>query len=170
VTTQDYHDIVTRTPGTRIARTTVRHDGDGVTVAVVPYAPPDVRRPQPSEELVEAVEAYLGDRTLLGERVTVRGPRYVGVDVAVTASSGVDDCAVETAVARLFHPVAGRELPFGGIPAAETVAARLDELIDRGRIEDATVSPRRGGPRVDLDDCSIPTLADLTVSIEGGRP
>jgi len=66
--------------------------------------------------------------------------------------------------------VAGGAVPFGEMPASETVAARLDEMIDRGRIADVTLSPHRGGPRVDLSDCSIPALADLTVSTEGGRP
>lgn len=111
-----------------------------ITVIVVPddapLAPPDAgpreerledfvgKAPTPSEGLLRTVCAYLDARRLLTTEVFVVAPRYVPlkvearVVVADDADPGSVRQAVEIALARYFHPLAGGDdeegWPFGG--------------------------------------------------------
>jgi hypothetical protein len=69
------------------------------TVIVMPYLPLD--RPVPSAGLLRAVSSYLRRRRVLGTRVEVVGPTYLGVTVKaqVRALRGVDPAALAARVA-----------------------------------------------------------------------
>lgn len=174
VTREDYSEIVSRTPGTRVARSTVCIEDSGATVVVVPYAPSDVRRPQPSDGLRTAVREHLGERALLGERVTVRGPRYVTLDIDVTARTQSDAAgtAIERAVSRLVHPVAGDGWPFGQSLRPAAVAEVVEDCDAVHRVTDVTVTPRRPtmgvGEAVPLDDQSLFAVGDVTLTARQG--
>jgi predicted phage baseplate assembly protein len=126
VTAADHETLARGTPGVALARVWARpnrHPGfpcfeaPGVTtVLVMPYLPLD--RPLPSAGLVRAVGAYLRRRRVLGSRVEVVGPTYLGVTVKarVRAHAGVDAEAlagrVSAALDRFFDPLEGG--PDGG--------------------------------------------------------
>ncbi len=122
VTTNDYRAIASRTPGVRVDRTNVVVADEQITVVAVPYAPPDVPKPEPSEGFLRAVKRYLDERKVLADRVRVIAPRYVGLEVTVTGrtrSQYTDDgheAAVRAAVEEYVHPLNGFDgngWPFG---------------------------------------------------------
>jgi predicted phage baseplate assembly protein len=153
VTADDHAAIAARTPGLRIARTTVAvgtEDGQpAVTVVVVPYAPPDCSKPVPSEGFLDAVQRQLDARRLLTDRVTAVSPTYVGLTIDVEAQTrrtytGVgQETAIRTALEEHLDPLRGGDgdgWPFGrGVSEAE-LADVLDalELVDK--VQDVTVT------------------------------
>lgn len=154
VTVEDYAEIARRTPGLRIARTAVVVDTDDgqpeVTVVVVPYAPADCSKPEPSEGFLAAVQRQLAARRLLTDRVTAEAPPYVGLTVDVEARTrrtyaGVgQETAVRTAIEEYLDPLRGGEegegWPFGrGVSEAE-LAEVLDALEMVDQVQDVTVT------------------------------
>ena len=153
VTADDHATIAARTPGLRIARTTVAvetQDGQpAVTVVVVPYAPPDCSKPVPSEGFLDAVQRQLDGHRLVTDRVTAVSPTYVGLTIEVEAQTrrtyaGVgQETAIRTALEEHLDPLRGGDgegWPFGrGVSEAE-LADVLDalELVDR--VQDVTVT------------------------------
>lgn len=100
VTREDLTTLATNTPGCRFGRATVRRGTashvSGVgreggreptpresRVIVVPYAPADVARPEPSEGFLDAVADHLDRHRLLTDRLRVRPPTYATVDLEV---------------------------------------------------------------------------------------
>lgn len=164
VTADDYAAIAARTPGLRIARTTVAVEtADGqpaVTVVVVPYAPPECSKPEPSEGFLDAVQRQLDARRLLTDRVTAGSPLYVGLTIDIEAQTrrtytGVgQETAIRTAIEEHLDPLRGGDgdgWPFGrGVSEAE-LAEVLDslELVDR------------------VQDVSVTAHGDATVAADG---
>ena len=162
VTESEYATIADRTPGVRIARTTVDlpvDAGSPVSVVVVPYAPPDVRRPAPSEGFQTAVQQQLDRHRLLTDRVRVAAPTYVGLDLSVSVTvtdrydSGGEQSAIEMQLAAYLDPIYGFDgdgWPFG---RSLTPAELRDQLTAL--------------PAVDhVDDLSVRTVGDATVGTD----
>ncbi len=147
VTVDDYRELAVRTPGLRVGRATVLvdehpHDGDTedathVTVVVVPYSPPDLGRPEPSEGFQRAVQDHLDRHRLLGDRISVAPPTYVGlrveVDVRTTRRYPQPRAEqfLEGAIAEYVDPIHGYEgdgWPFGRTLYKEELADLLADL------------------------------------------
>lgn len=180
VTASDYVDLAERTPGVRIARTTIEEPSNAtepVSVVVVPYAPPDVKRPTPSEGFRAAVGDQLDSHRLLTDRVSVVSPTYVGLDISVSVTvteryeAGGDRSAITTRLHGYLDPIRGFEgdgWPFGrsvssaeleaellGLPAVD----HISELSIR-TVGDGTVTPD-GTVRIDSD--ALLYLSDIAV-------
>ncbi|WP_253738340.1 putative baseplate assembly protein [Halohasta salina] len=180
----DYAAIAERTPGLRIARTAVRlpesTDTPAVTVVVVPYAPPEVDRPSPSEGFRAAVHQQLDRRRLLTDRIEVVGPTYVGlaVSVSVTPAEPVDGgvrTAVERRLRSYLDPIRGFEgdgWPFGRSVSTADIEAQLRAAPAVGGVESVSVRAI-GDAAVDadgtvrVDDRSLFALDTLDVEIAG---
>jgi predicted phage baseplate assembly protein len=91
-----------------------------VTVIVVPEAEMSTPRPLPTTALVQRVEGYLATRSCLTAQVSVKGPRYLPVDVTVTVNllqsainaglASEDDLfkqRVRDRIAEFLHPLHG---------------------------------------------------------------
>ena len=154
VTAEDYAAIARRTPGLRIARTTVAIDTDDgrpeVEVVVVPYAPADCSKPEPSDGFLAAVQRQLDARRLLTDRVTAAAPTYVGLTIDVEARTrrtyaGVgQETAVRTAIEEYLDPLRGGQegegWPFGHGVSEVELADVLDSLEMVDRVQDVTVT------------------------------
>lgn len=184
VTKADYAAIADRTPGLRIARTTVRlpdeHPSQSpISVVVVPYAPPDVSQPTPSEGFRAAVQRQLDSHRLLTDRVTVDAPSYadlhISVSVTPTTSSatGAARSAIESHLQAYLDPIRGFEgegWPFGrplSTAELETQVRSLPTVDDVGTLSVRTVGDGAVGAdgTVRIDDgtlFSIPTV-DVTL-------
>ncbi|MFA9416346.1 putative baseplate assembly protein [Natrinema sp. HArc-T2] len=178
VTADDYRSIAAQTPGLRIGRTNVLVEDDEITVVVVPFAPPDVGAPEPSEGFVRAVRQHVAERKLLSDRVCVTGPQYVGLEIEVTghararyAGSG-HDVAVRTAIEEFIHPLTGDGgdgWPFGHTLYRSDVIDRLTELDVIDRIDEVAITAH-GGATVDdgavhIDDTALFAVEDVTTSL-----
>jgi|AntDeeMetageno50_2_1112565.scaffolds.fasta_scaffold00051_27 predicted phage baseplate assembly protein len=163
VTESEYAELAERTPGLRIARTTVDVPPDAasaVSVVVVPYAPPDVTRPTPSEGFLAAVQRQLDSYRLLTDCVTVVPPTYVGLDISVSVTvtdryaGGGDRSAIETRLKGYLDPIRGFDgtgWPFG---RSLTTAELRDHLLEL--------------PAVDhVEALSVRTVGDASVTPEG---
>lgn len=108
VTLEDYESLALETPGVQLSRAAARanfapgldcYEALGVvTLVVVPFLPRS--RPVPSPGLLRAVSRYLERRRVLGTRLIVTGPEYLGVAVTATVSTarGSDKTAIGRAV------------------------------------------------------------------------
>jgi predicted phage baseplate assembly protein len=95
VTLADYEQLAASTPGTRVARVTAITNmhpcfpcfqAPGmITVIVLPYLPPG--SPTPTPGLLQAVNAYLRPRRVIGTRAEAVGPTYLTVAVQATVQS-----------------------------------------------------------------------------------
>jgi predicted phage baseplate assembly protein len=163
VTESDYATLAERTPGLRIARSTVclpDTERSPVSVVVVPYAPPDVTRPTPSDGFRRAVQRQLDRHRLLTDRVTVVPPTYVGLDLTVSVTvndryeTGGGQTAIETCLDGYLDPIRGFEgdgWPFG---RSLTIAELRDQLIEL--------------PAVDhVEECSVRTVGGGSVTPDG---
>jgi predicted phage baseplate assembly protein len=93
-TAEDCEYVALHTPGLRVGRAAaVVTDGDSpatcpdrdaVRVVVVPYSPPAIDRPTPSEGVLDAVQCHLERHRLVTDRVTAIPPTYVGIGVHAT--------------------------------------------------------------------------------------
>jgi len=163
VTADDYATLAASTPGVRVARSTVRlpdAGDDPIEVVVVPHAPPDVKRPTPSEGFRRAVDAHLDRHRLLGDRIEVRGPSYVGVTIELTvvptATHTADAArrAVERQLTARLDPIGGRDSdgwPFGNSLSEAALEAIVRELSAVDDVETLTVR----------------TVGDATVTTDG---
>ncbi len=141
VTVEDYRELANRTPGLRVGRSTVlvdesprdaTTDATWVTVVVVPYSPPDLNRPEPSEGFLRAVQDHLDTHRLLGDRVSVVAPTYVGLrveaDVRTTRwyPQPRAETAIEAAIREYVDPIRGYDgdgWPFGRTLYKENLVA-----------------------------------------------
>ncbi len=189
VTPEDYQYVATSTPGLRFGRATVlveSVEGPGderyteVGVVVVPYAPPDLARPEPSEGFLEAVQAHLDKHRLLTDRVTARAPTYVGLEVEVEVRSARGhleprgDDAIGSAIREYIDPIHGYEgegWPFGRTLYRDELYDAIDgiEWVDNVREVEITA---RGNAAVDgdgnvlIDDDALFYLEDLSTTIQ----
>lgn len=169
VTEGDIHEIATRTPGLRFGRARVLvgdRSGTGrsesspsITVVVVPYAPSDVSRPEPSEGFLDAVQDHLDRHRLLTDRITVEPPRYVGLNLSVVvrssrrAAMSNEDEAIESAVESYLDPIHGYDgngWPFGRTLFKEELYDRLEALDWIDTVLDISLIAR-GNATVDSD-------------------
>jgi Baseplate J-like protein len=148
-----------------------------VNVIIVPDADVDkVDSPQPTLDLLRAVQAYLDARRTLTARLAVTGPRYLPITVVadvVTRKKAVDDHKVKPgqlagevaqAIQRYLHPLSR---PHRCWRVGESVdVAKLVEAVaprdDLGFISAITVTPATplyhfpplgpGGPFIPLDE------------------
>lgn len=131
VTASDLEQLALKTPGTRIARVSVRANVDGrypclrapgvVTVVILPMI--SAPRAQPSLGLRSIVRHYLNRRRIIGSRIEVIGPTHTQITVRaqVQRTSGADAVRVKTEVSQalldFFDPLEGgpegRGWPFG---------------------------------------------------------
>lgn len=178
VTAEDYRYVAGHTPGLRIGRTNVLVEDGEITVVVVPFAPPDVGTPEPSEGFLRAVRHHVEERKLLGDRVRVTGPQYVGLEISVTGrararyAGGGHDVAVRTAIEEYVHPLTGdggEGWPFGEALHRSELVDRIAELDVIDRVSDVSVVAH-GGATIDdgtvrIDDTSLFAVEDVTTDL-----
>jgi hypothetical protein len=127
-----------------------------VSVIVVPDADKSVDTPQPTLELLRAVQAFLDQRRVLTNRLAVLGPRYLPITVVadvLTKKSAIDKgkvkpgelaAAVAKNIQRYLHPVHGGEHGKGWEVGQSVDIAALQEAIapdsDLGAITALTVT------------------------------
>jgi len=139
VSAEDFADLALRTPGvdlrsafalpltrldTSVTPPAMIEDSPGaVTVVILPVnAEPT---PQPSEDQLRLVCAFLNERRLITTELYVTGPRYVAIEVLEVELLARPDAdlkdvqdAARTALETFFHPLKGGEdgtgWPFGG--------------------------------------------------------
>ncbi len=182
VTTEDYRYIASNTPGLRIGRTGVWRESDRAVVTVVPYAPEDVHSPEPSEAFLERVREHLTERTLLADRVTVSGPRYVRLELTVTggirtryAQSGYET-AITAAIKSYLHPLSGFDgegWPFGRSLVFEELRREIESVDAVDYLSDINVTAH-GGTVVDaaevrIDETALFSVADVTVNMTASQ-
>ena len=182
VTAADYRSIAAQTPRLRISRTNVLVADDEITIVVVPFAPPDVGAPEPSEGFIRAVRQHVSERKLLSDRVCVTGPQYVGLEIEVTgrardryAGSG-HDAAVRTAIEEFVHPLTGNGgdgWPFGHTLHRSDLVEVLAELDVIDRVDEVAITAH-GGATIDdgavrIDDTALFAVEDVTTSLSN-RP
>jgi len=157
VTADDYESIARRTPGLRVGQTNVLVDGEQVTVVVVPYAPPDIPTPKPSDGFLEAVRHHVTERAILGDRVTVTGPTYVGLDITVTGQAAPRytgagyEADVRAAIESFVHPLIGYEgdgWPFGRTIRTADIAEQVATLDCIDYVSDVEITAH-GGTAID---------------------
>jgi hypothetical protein len=127
VTLAEYEKLALTTPGAQVARAIALADFHDhfpcfkapgfITVVVVPYLP--LGRPSPSPALLNSVFAYLNRRRVIGTRVNITAPQYVGVAVQaqVQVIRGTDKAALQTRIVdrlnQYLSPLTGGEAGTG---------------------------------------------------------
>ncbi|PSQ19194.1 putative baseplate assembly protein [Halobacteriales archaeon QS_8_69_26] len=165
VTADDIKYVATNTPGVRFGRATVLVDSresgpPEVNVVVVPYVPPDVGRADPSEGFIDAVQRHVDKHRLLTDRVTVREPTYVGLDLEVDVvatgwqlqAEGED--AIESAIQEYVDPIHGYEgdgWPFGRTLYKEELLEILEDLDWIDTVREVSVTAR-GNATLDSEE------------------
>lgn len=186
VTADDVKFVATSTPGVRFGRATVLVDGRDrgsgppeVSVVVVPYVPPDVGRADPSEGFVDAVQRHVDRHRLLTDRVTVRGPTYVGIDLEVDVVAtgwqlqGEGEDAIESAVQEYIDPIHGFEgdgWPFGRTLYRSELVEVLEDVDWIDTVRELSVTARGNATldseeNVKIDDDSLFYLDNLIADI-----
>ncbi|ELZ89526.1 hypothetical protein C453_00580 [Haloferax elongans ATCC BAA-1513] len=187
VTVDDYEAIASRTPGVRVGQTNVLVDGDRVIVVVVPYAPPDVSRPTPSDGFLDAVRRHVTERAMLGDRVTVTGPTYVGLDITVTGQArprytenGYEE-DVRAVIESYVHPLIGFDgegWPFGRSLQTEAIADHVASLDGIDYVSDIDITAHGGAALEDavaIGDQELFSVVNVSTNLtipaadDGGR-
>lgn len=195
VTTEDY-EVLAKEAAPEVARVSCAaadYDGasaNGVRVLIVPTAgEDDIGRIQfadlvPPEDLSRRISDYLDERRILGTRISVEPPRYLGLTVvtAVRCYPKSDPMRVEAdcleALYRYFHPITGGPLgkgwPFGRPIAQGEVFSVLQkirgvEMIESVRLfsANAVTGERSSQPvdRIVLDPHVLPFSFDHQVRV-----
>ena len=146
VTLADYERLALQTPGTRVARASVRANlhpsfpcfkAPGlITVIVLPYLPQG--RPMPSPGLLRVVNSYLRRRRIVGTRVEVVGPTYLDISIRaeVRALAGTSKSSLQSAVVaalnKFLDPLVGGPdgsgWPFGRDVYRSEIMRVIDEV------------------------------------------
>ena len=148
---------------------------------------PDVseRRPMPSEELINRVEAEMEERVpaavVAGDRsnLTIRGPDYVGASVTATVTSAgtrsattVTDRAT-TELTEFAHPLTGGPessgWEIGTLPEPSVFAARLEKLDAVGHVKDLAVTYREGDRQLTVPLGEDPPQVSPDILVYSGR-
>lgn len=189
VTQEDYRYLATNTPGLRFGRATVlveertdlgtNDEPVEVTVVVVPYAPLNQPRPEPSQGFLDAVQRHIDKHRLLTDRVTVEGPDYIGLsfDIDVQTSVWIPESraqgAIESALEEYLNPIHGYEgdgWPFGRPLYNEELMRLLEEIPFVDHIRDLSLYAR-GNARVDgdqnvlIDEASLFAVDEVNTDI-----
>lgn len=191
VTAEDFVELTLRTPGVRIQRAyalaetgldlsaeppeMVSGRPGAITVVVLPEN--DQETPQPTEDQLRLVCAYLDARRLITTELYVVGPRYLTLgtlSVQVTVSRDRDLKAVREAIEkrllRYFHPLwggeDGRGWPFGGDIHFGSVYHQILGVDGVLRVLCLEIAPARGDePCSDLIAVPDGTLVHLPPSV-----
>jgi predicted phage baseplate assembly protein len=194
VTTEDYEHLA-REAAPEVARVHCVAAGDGadagsVRVLVVPAAAAGAGRLRfeqliPAEETLRAIAARLDECRVIGARVLVEPPLYVGVTVVARLRARARSSpirlqeAVLEALYSYFHPISGGNdgngWPFGrpvhvGEVYAVLQGVRGTELVEEVRLFGADpVTGRRGAAvqRLDLEPHALVFSYEHQVLIEG---
>jgi hypothetical protein len=86
-----------------------------ITVLIVPTTTENNPHPQPTEDLLATVKAFLNDRRILGTKLDVRGPAYKPVNVNVELTFFISDNTVKNSlkaeitakIEKILHPIHG---------------------------------------------------------------
>jgi predicted phage baseplate assembly protein len=195
VTSEDYEELA-REAAPEVARVRCVAAGDGaeaggVRILVVPAAADDeqgrLRFEQlvPSDETLQRIAEYLGERRIIGARVVVEPPVYQGITVVArlkarsrTNPRRLQEAALE-ALYRYFHPIKGgsegRGWPFGRPVQAGEVYSVLQRLKGVEIVEDArlfSADPITGDrgkalPRIELEPHALVFSYEHQVLVEG---
>ncbi len=127
VTAEDYKRAALETPGLSIQKANAFREADGsVCVCIKPYS--DKRLPNLSPLYRDTVRAWLDERRLMGTRLTVRGARYIPVDVCadITVKLQYSQCRdeIEQVIRRELEHVTGRHA-FGSTVSARKLKQQL---------------------------------------------
>jgi len=189
VTEDDYRYVATHTPGLRFGRATVLVDERTdlgieaepaeVTVVVVPYAPLEQSRPEPTDGFLDAVRRHLDKYRLLTDRVTVEPPQYVrlSVGIEIQISEWLPESTVtqriESTIEEYVHPVHGFEgegWPFGSALYSDDLAELLETISFVDHVRDVSIQAQ-GSARVDgdgnvlIDESALLALDGVEVDI-----
>lgn len=147
VTRADVERLAADTPGLRVDRTAVVEDDQpGITVVVVPEIPPDCRRPRASDGFLDAVRRHLDEHRLLTDRLTVRGPSHVTLDVRATVVPIGTDAEVDRAAAAIAAIERSlSEWPVGRGLATSTLREWIADADEVQTVTDVDVSVRGDG-------------------------
>jgi predicted phage baseplate assembly protein len=195
VTAEDYEELA-REAAPEVARVRCVAAGDGaeaggVRILVVPAAADDeqgrLRFEQlvPSDETLQRIAEYLGERRIIGARVVVEPPVYQGITVVArlkarsrTNPRRLQEAALE-ALYRYFHPIKGgsegKGWPFGRPVQAGEVYSVLQRLKGVELVEDARlfsadpITGERGKalPRIELEPHALVFSYEHQVLVEG---
>lgn len=186
VTARDF-EAIARQAGRGLGAVTCEAGPDGATLSVVPET--DGPAPAPTralcERIADAVAASapvtLGDGD--GSAVSVQGPRYAAVSVAVTvrAAGGrpVSSLreATRTALDRYLHPLSGgpdgEGWAFGTLPEGGELASMVAAVDGIAAVSNCSVTVALGGTERRLDRASLPSAGlvragDHEVTVSGG--
>lgn len=189
VTAADCESVALNTPGLRFGRAravVVDGDEDGdcvdhdeIQVVVVPFSPPAIDRPMPSDGFLEAVDCHLASHRLLTDRVTATAPTYVGIGITVEVELDpgyVADrriAAVEDALDEFLSPLRGFDgdgWPFGRSVYYSELYERVGDVAGVDCVTDIDVVASGEGTVVDdvidIPDTALVAPTDHTVLVE----
>ena len=199
VTDDDLRRAARRLPGFAVARAEVlagfdaslppwlddgkRREVDGVrTLVVVPHRDVSLEPEPVPADYTDAVGRALADRVPLGERLRVRGPRYVPVEVSltVTLEAGADPEVVRRAVTerirhRLSDLVRSDDIepwPLGR-PVADHELMALAASADGVLVVTAASVRESGGefrPCVELPDHGVAVVGSGSIAVQMASP
>jgi len=182
VSSQDFIDIVRRTPGINLGRVEVLPvtDPGVVTLLVIPVDPQNPQGPTPNRLFLDSICSYLEPRRLLTTEVIVDGPTYVGlsVSIGIDVMPGRDIApvreAVKQAIRDFLSPLSGGpNAPNGtGWPLSKAVES-VDLLVQTVRVNgvsrvreikmwDSTGTLQ---PRIEISGLELPRLDQVGVSL-----
>ncbi len=112
VTEKDHETLALATPDTVLARVQAETDKETNHITLTPIPDSEMKKPQPSEETRERVNAFMQERTLLTTKIDVVEPEYAEISIAVSIRSGnFDEAGVRQRVVerleRYLHPLYG---------------------------------------------------------------
>ncbi|WP_363463303.1 putative baseplate assembly protein [Halogeometricum borinquense] len=178
VTVDDYEAIASRTPGVRVGQTNVLVDGEQVTVVVVPYAPPDISTPKPSDGFLDTVRQHVTQRAMLGDQVTISGPTYVGLDITVSGQARLRytdngyEADIRAAIESFVHPLIGFDgdgWPFGRSLKTTEIAEQVTALDGIDHVSDVEITAH-GGTTIDgtvsISDQELFSVVNVSTNLE----
>ncbi len=182
VSSQDFIDIVRRTPGINLGRVEVLPvtDPGVVTLLVIPVDPQNPQGPTPNRLFLDSICSYLEPRRLLTTEVIVDGPTYVGlsVSIGIDVMPGRDIApvreAVKQAIRDFLSPLSGGpNAPNGtGWPLSKAVES-VDLLVQTvrvngvSRVREIKMWDSTGAlqPRIEISGLELPRLDQVGVSL-----
>lgn len=174
VTLGDYEGLAHEaSPAVALARATPARRPGAVSLVIAPRSPD--AEPQPSPELRRRVEAFMAAR-MPTARLTVTGPRYlpVGVAVEIAPAPGVASDAVLRAVhdalAAALHPLA-TDRPFGRDVHAADIASVIGAVdgVEQTRALALVVDGAPAGETVVVPADRVASAGPLEITLAAGE-
>jgi hypothetical protein len=192
VSAEDYREIALATPGVDIARAEPlplvhpeqpEQPSEGVvTLLVVPSNDPrQPNAPRPDPLFLDSICRHLEPRRILTTELHVRGPRYLGIAVAVGIDTlpGQDQATVRDAVAleltSFLSPItggfAGAGWPLGKTVEALELWARVSRVDGIAKVNGLVLAETTGAvrERIPLTGLELPHLVAVSVAV-GAAP